>query len=35
MASGQDWGNAVGRDLFRILVIYLIKRIRQRRRERQ
>jgi hypothetical protein len=28
-------GDAAGRGLFRILDIYLIKRIRQRRRERQ
>lgn len=35
MASGQDWLNAGGNPFLRILIIYLIKRIRQRRRERQ
>ena len=32
MTSSQDWGPAAGNNLLRLLIIYLIKRIRQRRR---
>jgi hypothetical protein len=35
MASGQDLLNAGNNPILRILIIYLIRRIRQRRRERQ
>ena len=32
MTSSQDWGPAAGNTLLRLLIIYLIKGIRQRRR---
>jgi hypothetical protein len=35
MASGQDRLNAGNNPILRILIIYLIKRIRERRRELQ
>jgi hypothetical protein len=35
MAPGQNWLNVGNNPILRILIIYLIKRIRQRRRERQ
>jgi hypothetical protein len=35
MASGQDRLNAGNNPILRILIIYLIRRIRERRRERQ
>jgi hypothetical protein len=35
MASGQDWLNAGNNPVLRLLIIYLIRRIRARRRERQ
>jgi hypothetical protein len=35
MAPGQNSLNAGNNPILRILIIYLIKRIRQRRRERQ
>lgn len=35
MASGQDWLNAGNNPILRLLIIYLIRRIRERRRERQ
>jgi hypothetical protein len=35
MAPGQNRLNAGNNPILRILIIYLIKRIRQRRRERQ
>jgi hypothetical protein len=34
MASGQNWLSTGNNPILRILIIYLIKRIRQRRRER-
>jgi len=35
MAPGQDQLNAGNNPILRILIIYLIRRIRERRRERQ
>lgn len=35
MTSGQNRLNAGGNPFFRILIIYLIRRVRQRRREPQ
>jgi hypothetical protein len=35
MAPGQDRLNAGNNPILRILIIYLIRRIRKRRRERQ
>jgi hypothetical protein len=35
MASGQDWLNAGRNPVLRVLIIYLIRRIREHRRERQ
>jgi hypothetical protein len=35
MAPGQNWLNAGRNPVFRLLIIYLIRRIREHRRERQ
>jgi hypothetical protein len=35
MASGQDWLNAGRNPILRLLIIYFIRRIRERRRERR